>query len=200
MRWDDELLTPLSALHLLGSAKNWEEKERRRTFGIARNQEVAALQLRIYRWLGSLVKEVHRTQGRTLLAMVVAVCLTGKLRSLAIAQTLARQTRVLGKSALQRFYRFVNKSKLDPLAVWKELLTHVLVACRRVAVISIDWTEWRFDLRCLVATVALGRRAVPVFAQTFSRAPPRSQNCRENTFVRVLLSFSPSAPESGPGL
>ncbi len=87
----------------------------------------------------------------------------------------------------------MNKSKLDPLAVWKGLTEQLLVACRRVAVISIDWTEWRFDLRCLVASLALGRRSVPVFAQSFSRAPPRSQNCRENTFVRILLSFSPSA-------
>ena len=108
-------------------------------------------------------------QGRTLLAMVSAVCLTGKIRSLAIAQTLARETKVRCKSALQRFYRFVNKSKLDPLAVWKGLTEQLLVACRRVAVISIDWSEWRFDLRCLVASLALGRRSVPVFAQSKRR-------------------------------
>jgi hypothetical protein len=82
-------------------------------------------------------------------------------------------------------------------SIWKALTVHLLLGCRQLAVISIDWTEWRFDLRCLVASLAVGRRSVPVFAQSFSRAPPRSQNCRENTFVRVLLSFSPSAPESG---
>ena len=158
------------------------------------------MESRIYRWLGSLVKELHRTQAKTLLAIVGAVCCAGKLRSLAIAQMLAQRSAVHCRSALQRFYRWVNGSKLDLLAVWKELLTHLLVGCQRIAVISIDWTEWRFDLRCLVASLAVGRRSVPVFAQSFSRAPPRSQNCRENTFVRILLSFSPSAPESRPAV
>lgn len=156
------------------------------------------MEFRIYRWLRSLVKQVHRTQAKTLLAIVGAVCCTGKLRSLAIAQTLAERSGVRCRSALQRFYRWVNGSKIDLLAVWKELVIHLLVGCRQVAVISVDWTEWRFDLRCLVASLAIGRRAVPIFAQSFSRAPPRSQNCRENTFVRILLSFSPSAPESCP--
>jgi hypothetical protein len=158
------------------------------------------LQTRAYRWLQSLVKEVHRTQVRTLLELVGAVCRAGRLRSLEIADVLARLTTVRRKSALQRFYRWVNGSKIDVVAVWRELTTRLLLGISKPAVISIDWTDWRFDLKCLVASLAVGRRAVPVFAQSFSRAPPRSQNCRENTFIRVLLSFSPSAAHGCPCL
>lgn len=155
---------------------------------------------RNYRWLKLLSNTLHRTQQKTLLAMVGAVCLAGVLRSLSVAEMLSRMSCVKAKSALQRFYRFVNESKMDPLAVWRELTWRLLEGIGRVAVISVDWTEWRFDLRVLVATVSVGRRAVPILAQTFTRAPPRSQNSRENTFLRLLASFSPSGAGGGAGL
>ena len=155
---------------------------------------------RNYRWLRSLSNTLHKTQQKALLAMVAAVCLTGKIRSFSIAQTIARINGVKCKSALQRFYRFVNESKMDVLEVWRELTRVVLASVGRTAVVSIDWTEWRFDLRTLVATVSVARRAIPILAQTFTRSPPRSQNARENTFVRLLASFSPSGPEGGPGV
>ena len=53
--------------------------------------------------------------------------------------------------------------------------------------VAVDWTEWHSDLRMLVAAVVSGRRAIPLFAQAFDKVVRRrSQNARENTFVRVL--------------
>jgi len=147
------------------------------------------------RWIAEVSSFLHQTQRKTLIAMALAVCVTGKLRSLSVAQTLAERTRVKCRSALQRFYRFVNESKIDGVALWAELAHRLLVAAGGVPVISIDWTEWRFGLRVLSAAVSVGRRAVPVFVQSFGLSPPRSQNSRENTFIKLLLSFSPGVPE-----
>lgn len=150
-----------------------------------------------YRWLSSLSSFLHKTQQKTLLALLVAVCLTGSLRTLRIAQTLKRTTRVKCKSAVQRIYRFVNDSKIDVVATWAALTHKLLGVAGPMPVISIDWTHWRFDLRVLVATVSISRRAVPIFAQTFDQVPPRSQNSRENAFIRILTSFSPPMLQSG---
>jgi hypothetical protein len=143
---------------------------------------------------------LHKTQQKTLLAIAVAVCFSGKLRSLTVAQTLAEHTMVKCKSALQRLYRFVNRSKIDVQVLWAEISHRLLLTAGRMPVVSIDWTEWRFDLRVLSATLSVGKRALPVFVQSFNRSPPRSQNCRENAFIQLWLSFSPSVPESGSAL
>lgn len=155
------------------------------------------MQPNIGRWIADLSSFLHKTQRKTLLAITLSLCITGKLRSLAVAQTLADHTKVKYKSALQRFYRFVNGSKIDGLALWAELAQRLLLATRRAPVISIDWTEWRFGMRVLSAAISVGRRAVPVFVQSFGLSPPRSQNGRENTFVKVLISLSPPVPQGG---
>jgi hypothetical protein len=147
-------------------------------------------------WIADVSSFLHKTQRKTLLAIVMAVCFTGKLRSLAVAQTLAERTKVKCKSALQRFYRFIDNSKIDGLGLWAEIAHRLLVSAGGTPVISVDWTEWRYGLRVLSAAVSVGKRAVPVFVQSFGVSPPRSQNCRENTFVKLLLSFSPGVPES----
>lgn len=158
------------------------------------------MQKQNYRWIADLSSFLHKTQRKALLAITAAVCRTGKLRSLAVAHTLSEDTKVKCKSALQRFYRFINQSKIDDHGLWAEMTHRLLLAVRGLPVISIDWTEWRFDLRVLSATLAVGKRAVPLFVQSFGKSPPRSQNCRENTFIRLLLSFSPGVPESGSAL
>jgi hypothetical protein len=68
-------------------------------------------------------------------------------------------------------------------AQWMRLLVRSKDRCLLVAV---DWTEWHHDLRMLTAAVVAGKRAIPVFTQAFGKAPPRSQNSRENTFARLL--------------
>ena len=54
--------------------------------------------------------------------------------------------------------------------------------------VAVDWTEWHHDLRMLVAAVVVGTRAVPLYAAAFEKiVRVRSQNARENAFVRVLV-------------
>jgi hypothetical protein len=53
--------------------------------------------------------------------------------------------------------------------------------------IAIDWTEWSRGLRLLVAAVVVERRAIPVCVRGFAqRIWRRSQNTRENDFLRLL--------------
>lgn len=145
-----------------------------------------------YRWLHAVGKHLHRAQAKALIAVVCAVVLCGKLRSCAVAQELAGRSGTKFKSAVQRFYRWVKKSKLDELLVWAAIAERTLAGAGRHACISIDWTEWRFGKRILVAAVARGRRALPIFAQTFSKTNlPRSQNSRENAFCTTLGLLSP---------
>jgi len=145
-----------------------------------------------YRWLHSVSNKLHRAQAKALVAVVCAVVACGKLRSFAVAQELAWRSGEKFKSALQRFYRWVKETKLDELVVWAALAHHLLASAGRHACFSVDWTEWRFGRRVLVAAVGRGRRALPIFAQTFSQTKiPRSQNSRENAFLTTLGTLSP---------
>ena len=145
-----------------------------------------------YRFLNASARNLHGSQRKTLVAIVVCLVEAGAMRSIDIAHTLAVRCGVKFKSAMQRFYRFMNNRKVDDLVVWAELTHHLIIASGRLAVIAVDWTEWHVAHRVLVAAVCIGRRAMPIFAQTFSKTDiPRSQNSRENAFIKVLGSLSP---------
>jgi hypothetical protein len=54
--------------------------------------------------------------------------------------------------------------------------------------IALDWTEWHHDLKMRVASVIVGRRAIPVQVAAFrKRQIFRSQNVWEHTFLRLLV-------------
>jgi hypothetical protein len=153
------------------------------------------LKKKAYRLFESLAKNIHKAQVKTLSTICSCVTLAGRIRSFDIAHYLAQQTGVKNKSGLQRFYRFIHNKKFPDLKVWIELATELLKSVIKTNIlptISIDWTEWRFGLHVLAATVSIDRRAIPIFAQTFPKSDiPRSQNSRENTFVRLLQSHFP---------
>jgi hypothetical protein len=66
-------------------------------------------------------------------------------------------------------------------------LLRLLGAGRRLR-IALDWTEWHHDLKMLVASVIVGRRASPVQVAAFrKRQIFRSQNGWEHTFLRLLV-------------
>jgi hypothetical protein len=145
-----------------------------------------------YNFIRSLTKSFHKAQVKTLSAITTSLTLAGRLRSFDIAQVLAQKTNVKNKSALQRFYRFINNKKFDDLKLWVQLSFQLLSSAGDLPRVSIDWTEWHHDLRILAASVAVDRRAIPLYAQTFPKSNmPRSQNSRENTFVRLLTSHFP---------
>lgn len=145
-----------------------------------------------YRLLRQLTSSLHGAQAKTLVAMTVGLLHCGQMRSFSIAQQLADRCQVKLKSALQRFYRFVHNHRFDDLAVWGELAHQLLSSAGKPAVIAVDWTEWHSGLRVLAATACVGRRAVPIYVQAFSKTEMlRSQNSRENAFLSLLSALSP---------
>jgi len=121
-----------------------------------------------YRFLWATAKNLHRSQAKSLIAVVICLVTCGRMRSFDIAQAIKARFGGKLKSALQRFYRLVRNTKLDDLKVWSPIAHHVLCAAGRVMTISVDWTEWHDELRVLTAAVSIGRRAIPIYAQTFS--------------------------------
>jgi hypothetical protein len=140
-----------------------------------------------YPFLSQLLSPFWIRHRKTLGLIIAAIAVTGQARSFAIATTLARWLGTRLDSAVNRFYRLLRNARVDYTefaAQWAKLLVRGKDRCLLVAV---DWTEWHHDLRLLVAAVVSGKRAIPLFAQAFTKeVPRRSQNSRENTFARVL--------------
>jgi hypothetical protein len=150
-----------------------------------------------YRFLWTTAKNLHRAQAKSLVAVVLGLVTCGRMRSFDIAQSIKTLFGKTLAAALQRFYRFIRNPKLDDLKVWSPIAHHVLCAAGRIMTISVDWTEWHKDKRVLTAAVGIGRRAIPIFAQTFDKTDiPRSQNSRENSFIKVLGLLSPLVKEA----
>lgn len=147
---------------------------------------------RAYGLLWVLAKDLHKTQGRTLVAICGSFVRCGKARSFEVARQLARRAGTRLKSALGRYYRWVGQSALDPAKVWSKLAGRLLVAAGRRPVVAVDWTEWHSGLRVLAAGVCLGKRAIPVLARALVIATiRRSQNAFEDAFLNQLRALSP---------
>jgi hypothetical protein len=145
---------------------------------------------RQYPFLATLLSPLWRRHRKTVGLVIAAIASTAQARSFAIATTMRRWLQVRLDSAVNRFYRLLRNRRVDYLAFatqWAGLLArrpdrHLLVA--------LDWTEWHHALRVLLAAVVTGKRAIPLFAQAYPGAvQQRSQNSRENTFLRLLAGI-----------
>jgi hypothetical protein len=140
-----------------------------------------------YPILATLLSPFCKRHRKTLGLVAAAITTAGQARSLAIATTMVVWLGVRLGSALQRFYRLLKNPRIDDTEL---VATLAQALCRNPArhlIIPIDWTEWHHGLRLLMASVVLGKRGVPLFTQAFAqRIWRRSQNTRENTFLRVL--------------
>lgn len=146
-----------------------------------------------YAALWQIANTLRRSQAKALVAIVSAIVMAGSMRSFAVAQKLAGGGGIYFKSALQRLYRLFANTRLDDLAVWAGLARILVPVAGRMPVVSLDWTEWGDEHRVLALTLSVGRRALPIFAQAFSKTDmPRSQNVRENTFVQILEHLAPA--------
>jgi hypothetical protein len=152
------------------------------------NTEEDAVDLeKTYPFLSSLLSPFHWRQRKTLGLVIAAIAVTGQARSFAIATTLARWLGTRLDSAVNRFYRLLRNSRIDYVVFLEKWLEQLVKKDDRRLLISIDWTEWHHGLRMLSAAVVVGKRAIPVFVQAFAkRVWVRSQNTRENTFLRIL--------------
>jgi hypothetical protein len=145
-----------------------------------------------YGVLWKLAKGLHKTQVKTFVAVCGAFVLSGQARSFAVGQRLARSSGIGFKSGLQRYYRWVGGAKIDSARIWAGLAGLLMGAAGRKPVVAVDWTEWHSRLRVLAAGVCLGKRAIPVLAQTLSiPSIRRSQNRFEDTFVVRLVRLCP---------
>jgi hypothetical protein len=149
-----------------------------------------------YRVLWLVTRNLHGSQAKALIAVASALVLSGVARTYAVADELRAAFGGQFKSACQRIRRLMNNPRLDDLAVWaglsEYLLSHIRRAKKRLAVVSLDWTEWGDDYRVLALSLTVAKRGIPLFAQAFSKTDmPRSQNARENAFVEVLEQLTP---------
>lgn len=145
---------------------------------------------RTYPFLRHLLSPFHKARRKTLGLVIAAIAATGQARSFAIATTLSAWLGTRLDSAVNRFYRLLRNQRVDYLDFatrWLDLLArrpdrHVLIA--------VDWTEWHHELRLLVGAMVSGKRAIPILVQGWKRlVASRSQNTRENTFVRCLADI-----------
>jgi hypothetical protein len=140
-----------------------------------------------YPFLASLLSPFRRRHRKTLGLVIAAIAVSGQARSFAIATTLARWLGTRLDSAVNRFYRLLRNPRVDYIAWIATWARQLARDPARPLLVAVDWTEWHHDLRMLVAAVVAGRRAIPVFAQAYDRlVRKRSQNARENTFLRLL--------------
>jgi len=150
------------------------------------NKEKPMVPEKAYPFLADLLSPFWKRHRKTLGLVIAAIATTGQARSFAIATTLARWLKTRLDSAVNRFYRLLRNTRVDYLELatrWAQLLAR---GKDRSLLIAVDWTEWHHDLRMLMAAVVTGKRGIPLFAQAFDKLPSRSQNSRENTFLRLL--------------
>lgn len=150
-------------------------------------EEVTVDPLRRYPFLRVLLAPLEKRHRKTLGLVIAAIAVTGQARSFAIATTLARWLGTRLDSAVNRFYRLLRNSRIDYVLFVEQWARLLVRGPQRHLLIAIDWTEWHHELRMLLAAVVAGKRAIPLYAAAFQRlVRVRSQNSRENTFLRVL--------------
>lgn len=142
---------------------------------------------RRYPFLRALLTPFCKRHRRTLGLVIAAIAVTGQARSFAIATTLSRWLGTRLDSAVNRFYRLLRNPRVDYTQFVEQWARLLVRGPDRHLLIAIDWTEWHHELRMLLAAVVAGKRAIPLYAEAFKRlVRVRSQNSRENTFLRVL--------------
>jgi len=134
----------------------------------------------------SWLSPFRRSQQKTLALVIAAIAEVAQASSLAVAGHLAARLGIQRGSALNRLYRLLRNPRVDDQVLTAQLL-RLLGAGRRLR-IALDWTEWHHDLKMLVASVIVGRRAIPVQVAAFRKTQIfRSQNVWEHTFLRLLV-------------
>jgi Transposase DDE domain len=139
-----------------------------------------------YPILQTVLSPFRRSQQKTLALVITAITERAQANSLAVAGHIAVERGTQLGSALTRFYRLLRNPRIDEQLLTGQLIQ--LLGHGQRLLLALDWTEWHYDLRMLVAAVVVGCRAIPVQVAAFSTIDiPRSQNLRETTFLRLLV-------------
>lgn len=111
----------------------------------------------------------------------------GAARSLAVAQQMSEWLDIRCDSAVNRLRRLLRNPRFPAAVLTEQTLSFLSKKLGDRLLIAVDWTEWCNELRMLVAGAVVGKRAIPVQTEAFTKSDmPRSQNTRENTFMRLL--------------
>jgi hypothetical protein len=143
--------------------------------------------IRSYPILTALLSPFRKSQRKTMALCIAAIVAVGQARSFAVAMQMRTWRGGLLQSALNRFYRLLRNRRIWDAQLTVRLLDLLARSPARELLVAVDWTEWPHDLRLLVASAVVGRRAVPVLCHGHEqRVRARSQNLRENEFARTL--------------
>jgi hypothetical protein len=143
-----------------------------------------------YSLFREMSKFMHASTASAVSRVVAAIVGVGVARTWKLGQWLAKTFGIEFKSGVQAVARVLGSVKLDHWKLGAWLLGR---ASKPEALVPfpIDWTEWHEEKRVLVGAVVVGKRAIPVAATTFHRSQiPRSQNSRENTFLRMIRQMA----------
>lgn len=136
--------------------------------------------------IGEILHPFRRSQSKTITLVIQGIAWIAQAASIAVAAFVSQATGSQINSALTRFYRLLHNPNLDDLKITRQMLSF-FAQLPGPFLIAIDWTEWHPPLRMLLASVIRGTRAIPVYATVFSKTHiHRSQNTRENNFLRLL--------------
>jgi hypothetical protein len=140
--------------------------------------------------LSSLVSPFSGKHRPTLALVISAIAVAGEARTFSVAQRMASWGKCRMKGQVNRVYRLLANLRVDDTLLARQMADALCSKPQRQLVLSIDWTEWRHGLRLLAAGVAVGKRALPLYVQAFhQRVWRRSQNTRENNFLRALAAL-----------
>jgi Transposase DDE domain len=153
------------------------------------NSETSVDPQKKYPILSSLVRPFSGKHRGTLALVISAIAVAGEARSFAVAQRMASWGGRRMKGQLNRFYRLMANLRIDDTLLARQMADLLCEKPTRRLLVSIDWTEWHHQRRLLAASITVGKRAVPLFVQAFfQRVWRRSQNTRENHFLRALAA------------
>ena len=142
---------------------------------------------REYPILQTLLRPFRKSQQKTLALVIAAIAEVARASSLTLATHLAGKLKIKAGSALRRIYRLLANPRIQDQLLVAQLL-RLLGERKRRLLIAIDWTEWHANLRMLLASVIVGRRAIPVKALVCQKPlPESSQNLVEEAFGRQLV-------------
>jgi len=143
---------------------------------------------RKYPVLQSLLSPFRLSQQKTLALFIASIAEVAQAASIQLASHLALQLQIQVDSALNRFYRLLRNPRIDDQKLSSQLL-RLLRRGKQNLLIAIDWTQWHQPWQMILASVVVGRRAIPVHNKVISKTlMEKSQNKEENEFLRSIAS------------
>jgi hypothetical protein len=143
---------------------------------------------RKYPVLQSLLSPFRLSQQKTLALFIASIAEVAQAASIQLASHLALQLQIQVDSALNRFYRLLRNPRIDDQKLSSQIL-RLLRRGKQNLLIAIDWTQWHQPWQMILASVVVGRRAIPVHNKVISKTlMEKSQNKEENEFLRSIVS------------